>query len=439
MKRLFFILNILLLAILSACKKDSSEPILGLTPEERMNKSLTEYRETLQGNTAGWKAFLFPQGGGGYGFYVNFKPNDRLDMLADLDGSTAGDLFESTYRLKAVMAPSLIFDTYNYLHLLADPDDGVFGGSTGVGYASDIEFEMQGISGDTVKMLGKKRGSEMLLVKISAADQKRYLDGDYLKAIDAMSNYISANSNLFIQTAATEQRVQVAINVATKEASLIWLEGAEVKTVTVPFVFTLDGLFLRHSLDYKGTLISGLTWDATTKSFSAQRPSGVAIPVQASAAPILPLHVLLGINYAAVVVPQTLGSVGYSPSFVSMHNTLRTVLNTGTYFLLRPIYFSFDAARKRMSMYADMPQTNGGATYRHTFNFTYEKDADGNFSFTYSGYADFGSYTAARFMPLINKITTGKIKADYLVNGSTIMGQFTSLDDPAFFFSGVLR
>lgn len=439
MKKLVFILNIVLLVCGSACKKDNNEPLLGETPEERMNKSLSEYRETLQGNTAGWRAFLFPQSGGGYGFYVNFKANDRVDMLADLDPSAAADVFESTYRLKAVMAPSLIFDTYNYMHLLADPDGGVFGGATGVGYGSDIEFEMYGISGDTVKTLGKKRGSEMVLLKLSAAEQRRYLDGGYLESISTMQNYIQANTTLFIQPSADGQRVQLVINLSTREVSLIWMEGADVKISSVPYAFTLDGLFFKSPLNYNGTLVSGVLWDATTKAFSAVRLSGAPLPVQAAAAPIWPLHALLGVNYSAAVVPQTLGSVGYSPSFISMHNTLRTVLNTGTYFLLRSIYFSFDASRKRMTMYSDMPQTAGGATYRHSFNFSYEKDAEGNYTFTYLDFSDFGSYTVARFMPLISKLTTGKIKSEYLMNGGTLMGRFTSVDDPGFYFSGVLR
>lgn len=439
MKKLFLILNIFLLAGLSACKKDASEPILGETPEERMNKSLTEYRESLVKNTDGWKAVIYPEAGGGYAFYFKFQDDDRVEMLSDFDLSFADAPYESGFRTKAVMAPSLLFDTYSYLHLLADPNPNVAGGSTGAGYGSDFEFEFREVKGDTIHLVGKRWRTEFLLIKANANEAQQYTNGAYRTAIAGMSSYIAANANLYIQPEANGPRVQVSFNTNYKEVSLVWLEGEEVKSVMVPFGYLLDGTILQKPLVYNNIQIAKFQWDAAKSSFVAVSTTGVSYPLMTSPAPILPLYALLGINYTGITVAQAPGAVGNSASFLTLHNTLRTQLNTGTYFLIRALNFNFNVASKRMILQSSMPQTATGSAYPMSFVFNYEKDAAGNFTFTYVGNADFGSYTEARFMPLIRKLTTGQYKVDYLINGAALWGQFISQSDPDFYFAGTLR
>ncbi len=50
---------------------------------------------------------------------------------------------ESGYRLKATQRPSLIFDTYSYIHAAADPDPNVSFSPTnsgGYGWGTDFDF-----------------------------------------------------------------------------------------------------------------------------------------------------------------------------------------------------------------------------------------------------------------------------------------------------------
>ena len=46
-------------------------------------------------------------------------------MFSDFDSTSAVTLQESSYRLKAEQQPTLIFDTYSYVHVLADPNEAV--------------------------------------------------------------------------------------------------------------------------------------------------------------------------------------------------------------------------------------------------------------------------------------------------------------------------
>jgi hypothetical protein len=61
--------------------------------------------------------------------------------------------------------PSLIFDTYSYLHLLADPDPNVNGGRVGAGLSSDFEFYVDSTVADTMKLVGRFNGSKAILTK----------------------------------------------------------------------------------------------------------------------------------------------------------------------------------------------------------------------------------------------------------------------------------
>lgn len=148
-------LYIILLAFLfAACSKDKTESLFGEKPEERLEEAMKEYKATLTGSAYGWKTGVYPAAGGGYAFYFKFGANDRVTMYSDVTPDAASQGLESTYRLKAVQRPSLLFDTYSYLHLLSDPDPNVYGGATGQGYAIDFEYSIDAVSADTIKLTG---------------------------------------------------------------------------------------------------------------------------------------------------------------------------------------------------------------------------------------------------------------------------------------------
>src|SRR3954464_6059448 len=111
----------LILAILafSACSKKDSNRIFTESADERLNKALTDYQNQLAGALNGWKAVVYPAGGGAYSFYFKFNNQNRVVMYSHFDTTTAAASRESSYRLKALQQPSLLFDTYSYLHLLA--------------------------------------------------------------------------------------------------------------------------------------------------------------------------------------------------------------------------------------------------------------------------------------------------------------------------------
>ena len=129
MKKVLIIVFIIT-ACLSSCKK-ADKPAFDKSADERLNETLAAYQTQLSGAQNGWKGFIATDSGRGstYSFYFKFNNANRVVMLSDFDSVSAVTPKESSYRLKALQQPSLLFDTYSYLHVLSDPDETVNGGT----------------------------------------------------------------------------------------------------------------------------------------------------------------------------------------------------------------------------------------------------------------------------------------------------------------------
>src|SRR5262245_26619894 len=115
---LYYLLAIILV---SSCKRDD-DFVFDKSSDERINETLKTYQAALTSSQYGWNGSLHTGDGVLYRFYFSFNDSNRVQMLGDFDSTSGSDLKESSYRLKALQQPSLIFDTYSYLHLLSDPD-----------------------------------------------------------------------------------------------------------------------------------------------------------------------------------------------------------------------------------------------------------------------------------------------------------------------------
>ncbi len=114
----------------------------------------------------GWKLFVYPKAPesldievGGLTYYVAFPDSNRTQMVSDFTVPMASVPKESGYRLKAFQFPSLLFDTYSYIHVAADPDENVSFSPAqdgGYGWGTDFEFSFRQLeAGDTIKTEGK--------------------------------------------------------------------------------------------------------------------------------------------------------------------------------------------------------------------------------------------------------------------------------------------
>ena len=124
--RLFCIILLSVTLMLTGCTKKSDLLFPG-TADERISESLKAYQDKLSG-APGWKLFVYPSGllslgieVGGLTYYMKFTSANRVTMIGDFNQSMADTAKESSYRLKSLQKTSLIFDTYSYIHVAADP------------------------------------------------------------------------------------------------------------------------------------------------------------------------------------------------------------------------------------------------------------------------------------------------------------------------------
>lgn len=442
MKKIYMI-GLFALLIVQACKKDQ-ELIDGKRPEERVAEDLEKYRKELVSSPNGWVAYLSTTlVGGGYNFYMSFDEENRVIMRADYNSDIALESVQSTYRIKQVMAPSIIFDTYNLLHLLQDPDPGFFDGDQAVGYGSDFEFEIREQVGDTIKLIGKKRNAPLILVK-ATADQKAFYTSDkFSNSIAGISNYLIDNPFTYIlDPKDNTKKIQVSIGTdkRSRSFSLISVNGTEIVTTSGIFSFSDGGARLNNPIKNGDETYTDISWDESANKLYLVSTTGTRTEILTSLTPILPLDLLLGSVYSSITVPFATTFPGWSSDFAARRAVVANALLTGPYRLrLDVMQFLFNTKANTLTINAAVYQNTAG--FLAVYNYTYTKSANGTYKFTFIGANGNGALTIPGVDPLLaQRINVDNFKLQYFVNPNTgaILGQFVSVEHPDFTFTGSL-
>ncbi|HZF64227.1 MAG TPA: DUF4302 domain-containing protein, partial [Chitinophagaceae bacterium] len=171
----------------AGCKKETKD-LFDKPVDQRLSETLTNYQNALV-QAPGWKLFVYPKGlegqaiqVGGLTYYVKFTDNNRVTMVSDFTFPMALTPKESGYRLRAAQRPSLIFDTYSYIHGAADPDPDVSFSPTsqgGYGWGTDFDFSFTEVTPkDTIKLQGNYNGSDAVLIKATQAEMTAAFGGE---------------------------------------------------------------------------------------------------------------------------------------------------------------------------------------------------------------------------------------------------------------------
>lgn len=267
MKRIL-LLGVIVTMILSSCKKDE-DPAFDKSADERITEQLNAYQAQLSGAANGWKGLITTNGGNGsiYSFYFKFNDQNRVSMLSDFDSSSAVTLKESSYRLKALQQPSLIFDTYSYLHVLADPDGAVNGGNDGAGLLSDFEFYFDSSSADTIRLVGRFNGSKLALVRATQAEENAYTSGQLAAGLN-INKILTYFKRLTLGT----QLYDISIEPVSRQFVFSWLDGSgNLQSFTTQYYFVSGGIVFTTPFVNGPQTITGfnnITWTAATETIS---------------------------------------------------------------------------------------------------------------------------------------------------------------------------
>jgi hypothetical protein len=285
-KKLSLYLALLMLTGLWSCK--SEDPVFEQSADERLNQALDSYQKELSGAPYGWKGVIYPGAGGGYSFYFKFNDKNRVVMYSDFDMESATTAKESSYRLKALQAPSLIFDTYSYLHVLADPDGGINGGDYGEGLKSDFEFAFRAdtLNTGTITLIGTKNSTRLLLTKATQEESIAYESGGLGKSL--LFSNIAKYQTYFKRMTIGGVTYDVNVDLKTRKITLTWMEGTTVKTFTTDYYYGSTGVsFIRPLVNGAVTIngLTNLTWDAN-KLLLGFTAGGSAVTLAEAARPL---------------------------------------------------------------------------------------------------------------------------------------------------------
>lgn len=269
-----YILSLILL--LTSCKKD--EPIFNQTPDERLNKALNDYQTALVNSATGWKATLIPGSGGIFHFYFRFNNENRVFMFSDMDTLTSKYQKESSYRLKALQQPTLIFDTYSYLHLLSDPDASVNGGDYGIGLLSDFEFSLDTLYTDSIILTGKMNKTRLRLERANQQELDEWQNGQWAKAVSFVN--ITKIQNYFKRLTIEGVEYEISVNPTSRTVTLQWLSGGIMNSFSTSYYFNVSGVVFDTPLINGSQTINGFTdvqWNEVTQTINLKSANSAGI------------------------------------------------------------------------------------------------------------------------------------------------------------------
>jgi hypothetical protein len=251
------IIYLIILTTAIACHKDKSPFSKGV--DERINEQLTNYQSVLTSAADGWTATLITRLGNTYSFYFRFNESNRVFMYSDFDTTTASVLKESSYRLKSLQQPCLLFDTYSYVHMLADPDASVNGGYYGGGLLSDFEFSIDTLTTDSIMLTGRFNGSTAVFRKASAQDRAAWENKQVRNNLIGLNN-LGKILNYFKRLTYNGTEYEIRINTVSKTAVITWKDASgATHTVTTPYFIAAAGVQFSIPVVNGNTTISSFT------------------------------------------------------------------------------------------------------------------------------------------------------------------------------------
>lgn len=335
------ILNLFAICLVSAsCTKDSFVSDFDQKPEERMAASINEITTTLTTGANGWVATLPTSAGGAYGFYMKFEPSQEVAMYADLNSTTSTVQGKSTFRVKGGLGAELVFDTYSYLSMLTDPNSSVYGGTTGSGHKSDVEFTYVRSTADSIFFIGKNYRQTLTMVKATAAQKTAYLAGDLKKNIDKLIAFFATTKYPYIEigTGANMLKAGVGLNFSNdlaigKRIELSALKGDVVTSAKGKFAIGLDGMTITDGgFTYEGIRFVRVTWkDATTLAMYDN--AGKEYIIKSNPVPVTPLYLSFGFQstfpYKRITIPTAGLPTGVTSGFTAVYQQMQALFVAG--------------------------------------------------------------------------------------------------------------
>ena len=276
------------ITLVASCRKDDNHAF-NQSPDERINATLKSAQAALSGSAYGWNANLVTGGGGNYRFYFSFNDSNRVQMYSDWDSTTATVIKESSYRLKALQQPSLIFDTYSYIHILSDPDASVNNGAYGAGLKSDFEFRIDTVTTDSISLTGRFNGSKLSLRKAAQPDRAMWENKQITNGVVNFRNFWKFLL-YFKRLSYGGTQYELQFDSTVKKVTVSWTAGGGTNTVTRGYYFWANGVYFTDAIINGSQTVPGFSitgFNAATQTMNVT-VNGSAATITGFNAPVNP-------------------------------------------------------------------------------------------------------------------------------------------------------
>jgi len=339
--------------------------------------------------------------------------------------------------------PTLIFDTYSYIHLPSDPNGEISGGSTGAALVSDFEFAFVRSTTDSLVFEGIFNKNEFKMVKLTAVEEQDILSGQISSFIGETTPYIT---NKILYMVLDGKQVPVSLSATTKVFSI----SGKVSSV---FYYGLQVLELGTPIKWGTYSFDKVYWNNTDKYFYVLNGSE-QIKIEISPTPLVldtepALHTVLGTRWASlkINVPDL---PDLSTDFLSKYNTAMANMNGygGRYIEYLTVLFGTNNQITLSARCRNPASPTSTYTANYVFNMTLNS-ATGVATFVLDpaqalgpglGNSNANSYKTY-LKPLTDYFTGNSFKIAYISagapSGSTV-GAFLGVSNPNTFFYGVL-
>jgi hypothetical protein len=380
MKKIF-LFTIALQITISSCKKSEVVPLFDQSANQRVATAIAKYKEQLVAPQYGWKASYYPNGAqdGGYSFYLKFDKNGNLTMYSDVDAQFTDNAFETTYQVKDLQKPTLIFDTYSYLHELVNPD---YNGGTGA--SADLELTINEATANKINLKGNINSTEMVLTALTSVEYESLTKGGLANIFKSTVNY--ANSSSFLTLLApTGENSDILIDYGSKIFTVFYIKNKQIATASSAFYTTTTGLQFKDPITVNGLTFQELIWDNTTKSYyfiSGGKKTSLSESKKSS----IPFYTALGTLFTDIVFDPKIAT--QSDAYKTLYNDIKantiTLSTTAPARVIDDIYFHYFTDDGTFALiinysrtYPDRVDKFGGVIF-----YDPTLDAKGNITFT---------------------------------------------------------
>lgn len=480
MKKLYIYLCIGLFAVTSCDKMEDN--VFNETPDERLEKTLMEYDDLLHSSPNGWLLSLETGVNGGYRFWINFNENKRVTMLSDLDYDLPTDIEtsvlpkESSYTVKGLLAPSLIFDTYSYLHILADPQASVNGASAnGTGLESDFEFSFIKADNGRIYLRGNFNGCTAYLDPATPKELERITEGALKGVYDNLDKYLDENTYPTIQVG----DVKMSAKPNARKTEFAYMdENDEIIEKTVGSYMDLKSetgektnsdIYFFEPVEILGESFNEMIWNESEGCY-VLTSNGRDYTVFDNEVPPYPLKFGLNQTFTKLymetallegTIPQRFMDEVYMVAYNELYNK-----NSKRKIAYVQCTFSENATSGMPQMELLIRYTNtAGSGYNAKWNFSYEVNEDGTITFTdrnqtgstneagrepylkalvdYFCVVEYEKYSTSSWANSVkSKVTPRTFRIDWAPNNTLGLtgniGAFYPVDDEELYFVGQL-